>query len=193
PEEKLASKKKFGLNGPTVLYAGRLAPEKHVDVLIKALALAKETIANVNLVITGSGMMEKNLKRLAQDLGISQAVNFMGFVAANELPEIYGACDIFAVTSTAETQCLSMMNAMAAGLPCLGVNAGALPEYIGEQNGFVVEPGDVKALAAHIVTFCKHPELAESIGKKAHEYVQQFSIPKIVDVWIELFNEYSSR
>jgi 1,2-diacylglycerol 3-alpha-glucosyltransferase len=188
-EEKEAIKKEFGLSAATVLYTGRLSEEKHVDVLIRALALAKEKIPDINLAITGHGVSEETLKKMAEELGIANAVKFFGTLPLDRHARIYKAADVFAVASTAEMQCLSMMKAMAAGLPVIGVNAWALPEYINDQNGFVLEPGDYQGIAEKIVFLFNNPQQRKILGQGGLETARKFSPEKIAKRWIEIYEK----
>ncbi len=187
PDEKISLKKQFGVTDKTVIFTGRLAAEKHVDVLIRAFAAAKKSVPDASMIITGFGPVEEALKKLSEELGLGKSIKFLGLVSPATLIQAYQASDIFTIASTAETQSLSMMNAMASGLPAIGVRAGALPEYINDQNGFVVEPGDYEAIAKKLVYLFNNPSVKELLGHNARTYVEQFSIPNIVKEWITLF------
>lgn len=182
-------RKKLNLKGPIIIYTGRLAPEKHVDIIIQSFAIVKKTIPDAELVIVGHGVSDESLKQLVKDLNIEHSVKFLGFVNQEKFTELYQASDIFAVASTAEMQCLSMMNAMLSELPVIGVNAGALPEYINSQNGFVVEPGDYKTFAEKILYLIQNPEEAVKLGQQGREYAQQFSGPNIAKEWLLIYEK----
>jgi glycosyltransferase involved in cell wall biosynthesis len=187
--EKIGLKKEFNLSDQTVLCSGRLAEEKHVDVIIRAIAEAEKNIPHINLAITGHGATEEPLKKLAEELGIRDKVKFFGTLSVTNLAKIYQASDIFAIASTAETQSLSMMKAMATSLPVIGVNAWALPEYINEKNGFVVEPGDFKGIAEKIIYLFANPEQQKSLGQGGLELVQKFSPINIANAWIDIYKK----
>lgn len=186
---KLELKEKLKFMGPTIIYTGRLAPEKKVDVLIRAFAIVKKTIPEATMIIVGHGVSDKSLKQLAHDLNVENSVNFLGFVNQEKFTELYQAADIFAVASTAEMQCLSMMNAMLSELPVIGVNAGALPEYINDRNGFVVEPGDYNAMAEKILYLIQNPEQATQLGRQGREYAKQFSSSNIAKEWLMIYEQ----
>jgi len=188
-DEKSQLKKKFNLSEFAVIYTGRLAEEKHVDVILRAIALVKEQIQSVTLAITGHGTAEESLKMLAKELGIGENVRFYGTLKVNDHSDIYRAADVFAIASTAETQSLSLIKAMATGLPVIGINARALPEYINPKNGFLVEVGDYESMAEKIIFLFKHPELSESLGKGGLDYVQQFSLDNIANQWDIIYRE----
>jgi glycosyltransferase involved in cell wall biosynthesis len=105
--------------------------------------------------------------------------------------EIYKASDIFAVMSTAETQCLSMMKAMSTGIPVIGADARALPDYIGrdEKRGFVIPIGNVSLLAEKIIFLFNNPDEQKKMGQAGIDFVKNFSARSITLEWEKIFNE----
>jgi len=189
-DEKIQLKKKFGLDSFVILYTGRLAQEKHVDDIIRAIAILKEKIPGLCLAITGHGDAEDSLRTLTKELGIGEKVRFFGTVSTEDHSLIYRAADIFAIMSTAETQSLSMMKAMATGIPPIGTRARGLAEYIhDDENGSLVEPGDYKALADMILFLYEHPEERRRLGKGGTAFVKQFSREKIGKEWENLYTK----
>lgn len=186
---KAELKKKYNLSDKTILYAGRLAEEKKVDDIIRAIAIVKDKFPEISLAITGLGSVEKALKNLVQELGLEKNVTFFGYVDAAVLPEYYQASDIFAVMSTAETQCISMMQAMATGLPVIGADAWGLPEYISPACGYVVGRGDYEALAEKIIYLFEHPEEMKKLGTGGVEHVKNFSEENVALQWEKLYQK----
>ena len=182
-----ALKKKFGFTDATIIHAGRLSIERHPEVLIKALPIIKKSASGAMLAFAGKGTMEKELRALARSLGVADSVKFLGFVDHPTLAEAYNAAEVFGITSTDDTQSLVMMQAMAAGLPVIGVNARGLPEYINARNGYVVEPNDERAVAEKAVYLLKNPAIAKKLGAGARAYAEQFSDEHIADRWEELY------
>ncbi len=187
--EKTALKIKFGFNEHTIISAGRLSDDKNPDVLIKALPHIKKEIPDAMLVFAGRGSSEEALKKMARDLRLEDSVKFIGFVSKPTLDEAYNASEAFAIASTSDTQSLVMMQAMACGLPIVGVRALALPEYINDQNGFVVEPGDEKAIAEKLAYLLKNPKVAQTLGKGGRTYAEQFSEPAIASDWERIYTD----
>jgi glycosyltransferase involved in cell wall biosynthesis len=186
---RLEYKKKFGLSNNTVVYAGRLSPEKNIDVILKSVALAKKSIEDINLAIAGSGKSENELKRLTKELNLENEVKFLGTLSKNDLAKLYQASEIFSIASTSETQSMVLMQALACGLPAVAVDARALPEYVNEKNGYVVKIGDEKAMAEKFILFLKNSELREKLSQGAYDSVQQFSAPNIARVWEKLYKK----
>ncbi len=182
-------KKKFGFSNRVIFYAGRLAQEKNIDVIIRAVALVKEKFSDITFAITGYGSAKEELEKLTKELGLEKNIIFFGYVEMDVFSELYSAADIFTVMSTAETQCISMLQAMAAGIPVIGANAWGLPEYIDERNGFVIEPGDVNALAKKIIELLEDDKKRFELGQGGVEKVKKFSIEMIVNHWEDIFQK----
>jgi 1,2-diacylglycerol 3-alpha-glucosyltransferase len=104
PDERAALKARFGLSRETVTYAGRLGPEKNIDVLLRAIALLDVGGAGPDLAISGHGSHEATLRTLAADLGVARRVRFLGTLRHAELADLLRISDIFAIMSTSETQ-----------------------------------------------------------------------------------------
>jgi 1,2-diacylglycerol 3-alpha-glucosyltransferase len=163
---------------PRLLHVGRIAPEKNTEEVIRAFAILKRSMPDARLTVVGDGPVLLDLKREASELGVGDSVNFTGYISRSELPKIYADHDLFITASAMETQGLVALEAIATGLPAIGVDAFALPELIQHgRNGYIVEPHNVKEIAAAAVRLLKDPETfarfsAESIriaGVHGHE------------------------
>jgi len=142
---------------PTVLFVGRLAEEKHVDVLINAVAKTPREL-NVHAEIVGGGEVKPALIALAKQLGIEDRVEFRGLVSDEELRRAYLRADIFCMPGTAELQSLVTLEAMSASTPVLLANAMALPHLVEQgRNGFLFEPGDSTEVAGRITEILELP------------------------------------
>ena len=135
---------------PTVLFVGRLAEEKHIDVLIDAVAKTPEHL-DVHLEIVGGGEVKPALQAQAARLGISDRVSFRGLIDDEELRRSYIRASLFCQPGTAELQSLVTLEAMSASTPVLLANAMALPHLVSDgENGYLFEPGDADELGKRI-------------------------------------------
>ncbi len=175
-----------------LISAGRLAPERKTKVIIKALPLVKKKFPNVKLALAGRGIEERGLKQLIHKLGLDNNVVFLGFVNQPALNQAYNSSKIFVITSTSETQSLVMMQAMAAGLPVIGVRAMALPEYLDNNHGILVDPDNSDLLAEKIIYLLENREIREKMGQNASVFVQKFSISNIVKEWENIYRNIIS-
>jgi glycosyltransferase involved in cell wall biosynthesis len=187
--KKAALKKKLGFGKHVIISAGRLSDDKNPDVLIKALSHVRREVPDAELVFVGRGASQDALQKLAEKLGLKGSVKFLGFVSKPTLVEAYNASEAFAIASTSDTQSLVMMQAMACGLPIVGVRARALPEYINDKNGFVVEPGDEKAMGEKLAYLLKNPKAAKGLGIGGNIYAGTFSEAAIAQDWEKIYRD----
>lgn len=186
-KQHIKYKRAFGLSDFTILYTGRLAAEKRIDVIIKAFAQLKSKLPDATLAIAGHGNAASKLKALVKKLNLSAQVKFLGMLTGEDFIHIHQASDAFVTMSTSESQCLSLMHAMSCGLPVIGARARALPEYINSQNGLLVEPGDVNDLADKIFYIFKHRNKAHVWGQNGMHFVQQYQPSLIAKKWEKVY------
>ena len=158
--------KKYGLDAKarTVLYIGRVDPEKRVDLVLEAYArMARRDNERVSenapqdegqrktatqMVIVGDGVAKAKLQQQAKRLGIAHEVHFLGRAVPPELYELYKVGDVFATASEIETQGIVLIEAAATGLPLIAVDKGAVREVCqNERNGYLCRPGDVEQMS----------------------------------------------
>jgi len=134
------AKHNFSENEVLFLYAGRLAEEKNIDFIFGAFRRVLGCIPNCRLMIAGEGPSRKRLEDLAQEMGISLRVNFLGYIQGDELRDCYAAADLFVFASVTETQGLVLIEAMASGTPVVAVGKmGVLEIMRGERAGILVD------------------------------------------------------
>lgn len=173
---------------PTVLFAGRLAVEKNVDMLIRAVAaLPREQ--NVHLRLAGTGEIEESLRELARAEGVEDRVEFLGYVSDEQLRREYLAADVFCQPGTAELQSLVTLEALSASRPVVLANALALPHLVEEgRNGYLFAPGDAQDLARKLdLVLSASPEERAAMGEAGHQLVQQHAARRTWDVFEALY------
>ena len=155
---------------------GRLAQEKNWETLLRAAATVHRTHPDLRLVLIGDGPDKVILQNLAIELGIADRVTFTGKLPFPEVPSYLKAADLFGFASITETQGLVTMEAMAAGLPVVAVNASGTRDIVnnGEQ-GFLV-PNDADALADSINRLLESPEIMQKFHVRAIEKAQTFEV-----------------
>ncbi|MGT2463964.1 glycosyltransferase [Sinomonas atrocyanea] len=173
---------------PTVLFAGRLAEEKHVDVLIKAIAKTPAEL-NVHLEIVGGGEVRPSLEKLVDALGVRDRVRFLGLAPDDELRRAYLRADLFCMPGTAELQSLVTLEAMSASTPVVLANAMALPHLVADgENGYLFTPNDSDDLASKITAVLALPEQEQArMGAESHRMVQKHGIKATLDTFEALY------
>jgi glycosyltransferase involved in cell wall biosynthesis len=142
-----------------IISAGRLAEEKNWVTLLEAFAIAQKTQPNIRLVLLGDGPQAEALRRLAAELEITERVTFVGKVPFEEIPNYLKAADLFAFASITETQGLVTLEAMAAGLPVVAVDASGTRDILEHgKQGFLTQ-NDANDLANGIVQLVENSSL----------------------------------
>lgn len=178
----------------TLVHVGRLSYEKRVDIVLHAFARLASGHPDVNLQIIGDGPEADSLKTLAAELGVAGQVQFTGFVPHDGLPEIYRQADIFITASPIETQGLVVLEAMACGLPIVGVDALALPDLIRHgDNGFLLPPEDEKAISQATARLLSSAELRHAMGRESRRLALQHNLPEIAQTYEYLYQQVRSQ
>ena len=147
-------REKYGIkeNEKLLIYVGRMAPEKNIPFMLDSFKKISEKNPS-KLLIVGEGSEIENLKQYAKDHGLENKAIFTGRVEYKEIPNYYGASDLFIMTSTTEVKPLALLEAMATGLPIIAVSACGASDTIQDGlNGY---------LTSEVV-----PNLAFSINEK---------------------------
>jgi len=173
---------------PTVLFAGRLAEEKHVDVLIDAVAKTPNDL-DIHLEIVGGGEVRQALEAQVTRLGLGDRVRFLGLASDAELRKAYIAADVFCMPGTAELQSLVTLEAMSASTPVLLADAMALPHLVREgENGYLFTPNDSDDLAAQLTRVFSQPDHErEAMGKTSREMVEIHSIQRTLQTFEDIY------
>lgn len=172
-----------------IISVGRLAKEKSFDTLIEAAAIAMKDRPRVRLAIVGSGMEERNLKKLARELGIANRVDFVGAVPYEEVPSYLKAADLFSFASLTETQGLVTMEAMAAGLPVVAVSATGTSDAVTSGEDGLLTENDSAALAQALSNVIDNQKLKEKLVKGATERVTWFDINYQAQRMLEVYDQ----
>jgi L-malate glycosyltransferase len=169
-----------------VLTACGLTPIKGVDVLIRAFSVAFEAHSRARLVIAGDGPERDSLIRLAQECGISDRVEFLGFLNRDELRREMGRASILALASHTETFGVIVIEALAAGLPVVATRCGGPDDILTDEVGWLVTPGDADSLSDAL---SRAREATDSIDRRmiAEFAREQYGRPSYVSRIRELY------
>ena len=152
---------------PVAVFLGDLVERKGVFDLLEAWGALGETFPQARLVLAGTGESEA-CRRRARELGIEDRVELPGWVGPEEKRELLRRADLFVLPSYTEGIPLSLLEAMAAGLPSIVTPVGGVPNAVSpDREALFVEPGDVSGLATGIVSVFGSPELARRLGDAA--------------------------
>ena len=175
-------------NIPVIIAVGRLAKAKDYPNLFKALKLILEEHP-AKLLILGSGAEEQKLKKIVEDYGLAEFVDFLGF-QPNPYKYIKDS-SVFVLSSMQEGFGNAIIEAMALGVPVVSTNCPSGPNEIIEnnKNGILVPVKDPKSLAAGVLKILENPALAESFSKEGKKRSQFFSVLKSIKEYEKLFSK----
>ncbi len=164
-----------------LLYVGRLAREKNVELLLRAMAATRGD--RLRLAVVGDGPFRPDLVALAGQLGVAGVTQFAGAVPRASLPDIYASADAFVMPSTTETQGLVQAEALAAGLAVIAADAPQNRDVLGE-SGQLIEPSpEAFAAAFRAVRVPADPTLADA----ARVVAERFSLERHVDRMVTIY------
>jgi glycosyltransferase involved in cell wall biosynthesis len=177
---------------PTVLYVGRLAPEKNLAGLIGAAAKLRGRL-DVTLRFVGDGALRDTLAGEAARAGVS--LELLPVVDHGRLPAVYAAADVFVLPSFTEGHAKVLLEAMSCGVPCVASNVGGNRAAIADgRTGLLVDPADAGALADAIERLVADRELARRLGEAARrEIVERYDLGAALTREIELLRTLGAR
>ena len=161
----------------TVLSVCRFYPRKRLDVLLRAVALLRDDIPQLEVRIVGNGPERQRLHRLSSELRVEHSVRWLGDASVNQLAGEYNRCDVFCLPSVQEGFGIVFLEAMAAGKPIVAARAAAVPEVV--RSGILVEPENPEALADGILRLYRDAHLRRSLGAAGLRDVEQFGMRRI--------------
>jgi glycosyltransferase involved in cell wall biosynthesis len=169
-------------NTLTLIIVARLCLQKNHKLLLEAFSQAIKE--NVQLKIVGDGPLKNELIEYASNLGISEKVKFLG--QRDDIPYLLKSSDIFVLSSLWEGLPLSVLEAMAAGLPIISTDVGGVKDIV-KDNGILVEKGNAKKLYEAIIKLVKNNALREEMGKKSLEYAKLYDSSVMAKKHMELY------
>ena len=174
---------------PTILFMGEIGKRKGIYDLLQALSIIKKSGCDFKAIIAGPGEIEQAKKR-AKELLLSECTFFVGPVAGEEKVTLLHKAWCFVLPSYAEGLPISILEALAAGLPVVSTTVGGIPDVIiQKENGFLIEPGDVHSLARDILHILKTKELSDHISATNRKKARDFCIESVSDKLYRIYRD----
>ncbi|MDF2439078.1 MAG: hypothetical protein JWN98_62, partial [Abditibacteriota bacterium] len=167
---QLRAELKIGPDVPLIGIVARLVPIKAIDLFLQAAAKVLVTFPTAQFLVVGDGQLRAELEALAQQLGITANVQFLGF--RSDLPRINADFDCKVLCSHNEGLPVAVIEALAAARPVVATNVGSVKDLVApDESGVLVPPGDVEALARGIQTVLGDREQAARWGQNGRARV----------------------
>ena len=176
-----------------ILTIARFHPVKDHAMLLRALASLAPVHPDVDLLLAGDGPLKQEMTELAHALGIANRVKFLGI--RRDVPELLAAGDIFALTSVSEAASLTLMEAMASGLPVVVTNVGGNPELVRDGiDGILVPRGDANAAAQAFDRLLSDSARMTTLGSNGLQRARQhFEIGNTVASYAQLYSRLAGQ
>jgi len=191
--EKFRNARRIKLSGdPALLFVGRLAYNKGIDILIKSMKMIAKELPEAVLHVVGDGHLMNQLKSFVVRNNLEKRVIFHGQIIES-LPSFYVSSDICVFPSVYETFGLTIIEAMAAGKPLIATNKGGVPENVKNfENGFLIEP-TMRNVIRTIINLWNDKNLMSKISKNNLEKAKNYDWPKIAERYLMLYNQIFAR
>ncbi len=176
--------------GPVILGYGRMVIDKGFDVAVRAFEIVHRQLPESRLVLVGDGAAIPELKQLVTDLGLSQAVQFTGAVAPDEIPTMINSASIVVVPSRwNEPFGLVALESALMGRPVVASRVGGLAEVVEhDRTGILVDHDDVSGFAEAILKLLKDKDVVDIMGSSARQRaMERFSWIRCVDEYERLY------
>ena len=174
----IKDRKEFNYTSENIIliYVGRLGPEKNLSFLLRSFAGTSQALDHVRLLLIGGGPERDNLENQARNMGIESKVIFTGMIPYEELPGYLGIADAFVTASVSEVHPLSVIEAMASGLPVLGIISPGVGDTIQDGTTGFLAIDDLAAFTAKMVRLVSDHDLRKKMGAAAKEAAKTFDI-----------------
>src|SRR5512143_1842082 len=173
---------------PVMAYVGRVAFEKNLDFLLQVTEAARRSLPDVLLVIAGEGPARASLERAVTKRGLTDNVRFVGYLERRtELPACYCAADVFVFASKTETQGLVLLEAMALGVPVVGLAEMGTKDVLQEGQGCRIAPDNVPGFSRLLLPLLTDRAGARTLGAAGKQYAAGWGEAKMQREILQLY------
>lgn len=173
---------------PTVLFMGYVGKRKGAYDLMRAVPAVLEAVPNARFRFGGNGEVEQ-VRALAEELGVSHAVDMLGWASGEDKIRAFRAADVYCMPSYEEAHPVAILEAMAASLPVVSTDVAGIPETVVDgRTGWLVRPGDVSAIADRLIRLLRAPAEARQMGaaglaRVRADFDHEHIVGQVVALW----------
>lgn len=172
-----------------LFYAAEFNGNKNHQLIINAMALIKEQVPAMRLLLAGRGPLQEDCRQLAASLGIEHMIHFLGY--RSDIDQVLPMCDIAVSGSLREGLPVNIMEAMACGLPIVAThNRGHDELVIDNVSGYLIAPNQVATFAERILALCTSQELRKEMGSKGLAHIQKYTLRQVRQQLSEIYLDY---
>lgn len=163
-------------NDLILVYSGRLAREKNLAFLLQTFIGAAQALTNIHLLLIGDGPEREALGQQANASPAAEKIHFTGQVSYTEIPHYLRQADAFVTASISEVHPLSVIEAMAAGLPVLGIDSVGVGDIVRHEETGLLAPHNLAAFSAQLTRLCLDSALRKKMGANGRTIAQEYDI-----------------
>lgn len=190
--ERFAKKADYRLHGhPAILNVARLDEQKNHRRLIEAFLKVSRCFPEAELTIVGDGVLMDGLTSLVQEKGIARRVHFEG--SQDEVASYFGQSDVFCLSSDYEGMPMTLIEAMAAGMPIVSTNVGGIPDMLQHESSALLTRADSSELADALVRVLSDEDLRSALGEEAYRASRQFSHRSTARQYLDLYRSLTEH
>jgi glycosyltransferase involved in cell wall biosynthesis len=180
----------FSREDTLLIYTGRLGPEKNLEFLLRSFSGAAQAYDHLGLILVGDGPLRESLRERVASMGLEARVRFTGMLPYEELPGYLAMADAFVTASVTEVHPLSVIEAMAAGLPVLGTQSPGVSDTVEDGlTGFLVPSEDMAAFTAKMVRMVTDPDQRREMGRRAAQAADAYAIERTTKMMLERYRK----
>lgn len=186
-------REQFGYTQEDILlvYAGRIALEKNIPFLLESFTGVSQAVTNAHLLLIGGGVQqyEEEIRTLIQDMNLTSRVHMTGRIPYDQLPAHLAMCDIFTTASVTEVHPLSVIEAMGAGLPVMGIESVGVGDTIKDGVTGLLANHDMPSFTAKLTRLCLDVELRKQMKQSAREASAIYAIERTTHIMLEHYEK----
>ncbi|MRR13626.1 glycosyltransferase, partial [bacterium] len=183
------SRDEFGFAPDSIVfcYLGRLGPEKNPDLLVDAFMLAAEADSRICMLLIGDGPSRGDVQERLWAHGLTSRVHFAGLTPYNLVPDVLAAADVFVTASVSEVHPLVIMEAMAAGLPAIGVRSPGVADIIVDGKTGILTPEDPCSFSAAMRLLARDDRVRADMSAAAREEAAMYDVRVLANEMLALY------
>lgn len=188
PGKDSARRREAEIHGGKVLFVGRLHSVKGVQYLLGAMSIVHRELPEVKLTLVGDGEERDRLEHLTDNLGIRECVEFVGAVPHERVQDCMVHADVLVLPSLSEGFPVTILEAMAIGLPVIATRVGGVPEIIENNvNGYLVETENPQEIAEALLTLLRDEQLRKCISGNNRKKAENYQWDKVAATLEEIY------
>ena len=184
----------FRPDSVNIFVARNLEPLYDIETALRAFQVVRHEIPEAKLRVAGSGPEEQKLIELSRELGIGESVTFLGRISNENMPELYRSSDIAVNSSLVDNMPISILEALASGVPVVSTNVGGIPVLVEDgKTALLVPPRDPRGMAEAVLALVRDPIRYSDVRDAGMRLVRRYAWTEVRGQWIHVYAKALDR